>query len=72
MAMINGTEFNGNNTVNGNGKFHKFLVGAIALQLLILIGLSLETVITAPALALTTNDGMHTDKRGNKAVWPWW
>jgi hypothetical protein len=52
MAMINGTDFNGNNTVNGNSKFHKFLVGAIALLPLSLIGFSLGTVITAPALAL--------------------
>ncbi|MBD1893146.1 hypothetical protein [Coleofasciculus sp. FACHB-129] len=52
MAMINGTDFNGNNTLNGNGKFHKFLVGAIALLPLSLIGFSLGTVITAPALAL--------------------
>ncbi len=46
MAMINGTNF------KGNGKFHKWLVRAIALRPLILIGFSLGTVITAPALAL--------------------
>ena len=56
MAMINGTDFNGNNTVNGNGKFHKFLVGTIALLPLSLIGFSLGTVITAPALALLPAD----------------
>jgi len=50
MAMINGTNF------NGNGKFHKFLVGAIALLPLSLIGFSLGTVITAPALALEPNE----------------
>jgi hypothetical protein len=57
MAMINGTDFNGNNTVNGNGKFHKFLVGTIALVPLSLIGFSLGTVITAPVLALVPADG---------------
>jgi len=51
MANINGTKFNDNNTANGNGKFHKFLVGTIALLPLSLIGFSLGTVITAPALA---------------------
>jgi len=50
MAMINGTNF------KGNGKFHKWLVRAIALRPLILIGFSLGTVITAPALALEPPD----------------
>lgn len=57
MVTINGTDFNGNNTVNGNGKFRKFLVKAIALLLLILIEFSLGTVITAPAVALTIPEG---------------
>ena len=52
MANINGTKFNDKNTANGNGKFHKFIVGTIALLPLSLIGFSLGTVITAPALAL--------------------
>jgi hypothetical protein len=52
MANINGTKFNDNNTANGNGKFHKFLVGTIALLPLSLIGFSLGTVMTVPALAL--------------------
>ena len=46
MAMINGTNF------KSNGKFHNWLVRAIALRSLILIGFSLGTVISAPALAL--------------------
>jgi hypothetical protein len=50
MAMINGTNF------KGNGKFHQWLVRAIALRPLILIGFSLGTVITAPALALDSSE----------------
>jgi len=46
MPTINRTNF------NGNGKFHKCLVRAIALVFLSFIAFSLGTVITAPALAL--------------------
>jgi hypothetical protein len=50
MPTINGTNF------NGNGKFHKCLVRAIALVSLSFIEFSLGTVITAPALALQPSD----------------
>ena len=51
MPTINGTNF------NGKGKFHKCLVRARVLLPISLIGFSLATVITNPALALMPDGG---------------